>query len=467
MPPRLCTRACLCNTTAVVPSANTSMSMSMPIDRMLRPVKAFARHKLAGAGLLMIATVVALIWANSPWAEAYHHTLHLDVTVALGDLVLTKSVHHLINDGLMGVFFFLVGLEIKREVLVGELSSRRKAALPALAALGGMLIPAALYVAVNPESPLRDGWGIPMATDIAFALGVLAVLGKRVPLGLKVMLTALAIVDDIGAVLVIAVFYTEQIATTSLVVGLLGVGLSLAMSRIGIRSALAYFLVGFIVWLAFLQSGVHATIAALLMAFTIPAQTRIDGRSLVARLEGTLQMFERVGAPGDRGLNTDEQQHVLDDVSRVHQAATAPLQNLEHALAPLVTFFVLPLFALANAGVSLEGVGLSALTGGVALGIMVGLVLGKTIGIFSFTWLAVRLGFADLPRGVRWGHVVGIGLLGGVGFTMALFIAGLAFSSPTDLDAAKLGILVASAIAGIAGLLVLRSASAPEEDDVP
>ncbi|MCH9680701.1 MAG: Na+/H+ antiporter NhaA [Deltaproteobacteria bacterium] len=434
--------------------------MLMPIDRMLRPVKAFARHKLAGAGLLMLATLIALVWANSPWAESYHHTLHVDVKVAVGGMVFSKSVHHLINDGLMGVFFFLVGLEIKREILVGELSSTRKASLPAFAALGGMVIPALLYVAVNPEPPLRSGWGIPMATDIAFALGVLAVLGTRIPLGLKVMLTALAIVDDIGAVLVIAVFYTEQIATASLVVGLLGVGLSIIMSRAGVRNALAYFLVGFVVWLAFLQSGVHATIAALLMAFTIPAKTRIDGKSLVRRLERALSNLERVGAPGDHGLNTDEQQHVLAEVNVVHDAATAPLQNLEHALAPLVTFFVLPLFALANAGVSLEGVGLSALTGGVALGIMVGLVVGKTVGIFSFTWLAVRLGIADLPRGVRWGHVVGIGLLGGVGFTMALFIAGLAFSTQADLDAAKLGILVASAIAGVTGLLVLRSTSA-------
>ncbi|MCA9649374.1 MAG: Na+/H+ antiporter NhaA [Myxococcales bacterium] len=426
---------------------------------MLRPVRAFAQHKLAGAGLLLLATVIALVWANSPWAEVYHHTLHLPVTVALGSLELSKSVHHLINDGLMGVFFFLVGLEIKRELLVGELSTARKAALPALAAIGGMLLPALLYVAVNPEPPLRDGWGIPMATDIAFALGVLAVLGPRVPLGLKVMLTALAIVDDIGAVLVIAIFYTDTIATTSLVVGLLGVGLSLGMARVGVRGGLSYFLVGMVVWLAFLQSGVHATIAALLMAFTIPARTRIDGRRLVQRLEATLHHLEEVGAPGDTGLNTDEQQHVLDEVSSIREAATTPLQNLEHALAPLVTFLVLPIFALANAGVSLEGVGIDALSGGIALGIMVGLVLGKTVGIASFTWLAVRLGVADLPRGVRWSQVVGVGLLGGVGFTMALFIAGLAFGSPADLDAAKLGILVASAIAGVAGLLVLRAST--------
>lgn len=443
-------------------SPTPAQSMRMPIDRMLRPVKAFARHKLAGAGLLLLATFVALVWANSPWAEVYHHALHLDVTVALGPLGLTKSVHHLINDGLMGVFFFLVGLEIKRELLVGELSSVRKAALPALAALGGMLLPAALYVAINPEPPLRDGWGIPMATDIAFALGVLAVLGARAPLGLKVMLTALAIVDDIGAVLVIAVFYTDQIATTSLAVGLVGVALSLGMARLGVRNGVAYFIVGLLVWLAFLQSGVHATIAALLMAFTIPTRTRINGPRLVQCLEQTLQNLREVGLPADTGLNSHEQQQVLDDMASIRNAASAPLLDLEHALAPVVTFLVLPIFALANAGVSLEGVGLDALAGGIALGIVVGLVVGKTVGIVSFTWLAVRLGLADLPRGVTWTHVVGVGLLGGVGFTMALFIAGLAFTTPADLDAAKLGILVASVIAGVVGLLVLRSSPSPD-----
>jgi len=444
-------------------SSAAAQSLIMPIDRMLRPVKVFAEHKLAGAGLLLLATVIALIWANSPWAEVYHHALHADVTVAVGSVNLTKSVHHLINDGLMGVFFFLVGLEIKRELLVGELSSARKAALPALAAVGGMLLPAALYVAINPEPPMRDGWGIPMATDIAFALGVLAVLGTRVPLGLKVMLTALAIVDDIGAVLVIAVFYTEQIAATSLVIGLVGVALSVVMARLGVRNGLVYFMVGLVVWLAFLKSGVHATIAALLMAFTIPARTRINGARLAERLELALQRLREVGPPKDTGLNSPEQQHVIDDVASIRGAASAPLLDLEHALAPVVTFLVLPIFALANAGVSLEGVGLDALAGGIALGIMVGLVIGKTVGIFSFTWLAVRLGIADLPAGVRWGHVVGVGLLGGVGFTMALFIAGLAFDSAADLDAAKLGILVASAIAGIVGLLVLRSASPAAE----
>ena len=430
-----------------------------PIDAVLAPLQSFARHKLAGAGLLLVATVAALIWANSPWAESYHHALHMDVTVSLGSIGLTKSVHHLVNDGLMGVFFFLVGLEIKRELLVGELSSRRKAMLPAIAAIGGMLVPAVLYVVINPEEPLRSGWGIPMATDIAFALGVLAIMGDRVPGGLKVLLTALAIVDDIGAVLVIAIFYTDQISTVSLIIGLLGVGLSVGMAIAGVRNAVVYFIVGMVVWLAFLKSGVHATIAALLMAFTIPARTRIDGRKMMNRLRRAFARLEKVGPPSGTGLNTNEQQHILDDISLIRGSATAPLQNLEHALVPLVTFVILPIFALANAGVSFEGMGVEALAGGIALGITVGLVLGKPIGIFVFTWIAVRLGLSDLPVGVTWKQVIGVGLLGGIGFTMALFIAGLAFESQEQLDASKLGILVASTIAGVVGLLILRAST--------
>ncbi len=444
------------------PAPTPADSVVEPIENLLAPLQAFARHTLAGAGLLLLATVAALVWANSPWAESYHHLLHAEVTVAIGAIGLTKSVHHLINDGLMGVFFFVVGLEIKRELLVGELSSVRKATLPGVAAIGGMLLPAALYVLVNPEPPLRDGWGIPMATDIAFALGVLAVLGDRCPIGLKVMLTALAIVDDIGAVLVIAVFYTEQIAMVSLVLGLAGVGVSMLMSRLGVRNSIAYFIVGTLVWLAFLKSGVHATIAALLVAFTIPARTRIDGSRMMVRLRRALDRLQELGPPSDKGLNTHEQQDVLDEISLIRGQATAPLQNLEHGLMPLVTFLILPVFALANAGVSLEGVGLDALTGGIALGIMVGLVVGKPVGIFVFTWLAVRLGLADLPQSVTWRQVFGVGLLGGIGFTMALFIAGLAFTSAEQLDASKLGILVASLIAGVVGLVLLRSGTSDD-----
>lgn len=432
-------------------------SIRSPIDALLEPLRAFARHELAGAGLLLAATVVAMVWANSSAAHSYHALLEQPVTVELGPIGLTKSLHHLINDGLMSVFFFLVGLEIKRELLVGELSSIRKATLPAVAAVGGMVVPALVYLLVNPEGPTRNGWGIPMATDIAFALGVLAVMGSRVPVGLKIMLTALAIVDDIGAVLVIAVFYTDEIATFSLVAGVVGVGVSMGANLLGVRSSIVYFVIGFVVWLAFLKSGVHATIAALLMAFTIPARTRIDGTMVVAKLESVLAELRRVGPPRDRGLNTPEQQHALDRLEVVREAGSAPLLDLEHAIAGVVRFLILPVFALANAGVSLAGVGPAALGEGVALGVALGLVLGKPVGIFAASWLAVRLRVADLPQGVRWPQVLGIGLLGGIGFTMALFVAGLAFPDPSQLDAAKLGILTASVAAGVGGLLVLRS----------
>jgi NhaA family Na+:H+ antiporter len=426
-------------------------------------VRAFAAHKLGGAGLLLGAALVAIAWANSSWSESYAHFLHMSSSVSFGDSALQKSLHHVINDGLMGVFFFLVGLEIKREVLVGELSSLRQATVPAVAALGGMLVPALFYIAVNPTGPARDGWGIPMATDIAFALGVLAVLGSRIPSGLKVLLTALAIVDDIGAVLVIALFYTEQISTALLGLGLLGFLVSVGMNLAGVRHWVAYLLVGLLVWLAFLQSGVHATIAALLMAFTIPARTRIDGEALVGRLERAVERLRRVGPPTSAGLNTPEQERALGEVAAIHDLATAPLQRLEHAIAPLVTFAILPLFALANAGVSFDGVRLSSFSEGISLGIMLGLVVGKPVGIVLFAWLAVRAGLGALPAGVRMAHVLGIGLLGGIGFTMALFVGDLAFATDAELGAAKLGILSASTLAACLGLGILWRIGGPSQ----
>jgi NhaA family Na+:H+ antiporter len=419
-------------------------------------VRLFAEHKLTGAGLLLLTAGVALAWANSPWGEGYEHFLHTPTGLRFGDLELEKSTHHMINDGLMGIFFFLVGLEIKRELLVGELSTPGQAALPALAALGGMLVPAFIYVAINPEPPFREGWGVPMATDIAFALGVLAIMGDRVPPGLRVLLTALAIVDDIGAVLVIAIFYTEQIAAGVLALGIGGFVLSIAMNALGVRSWIAYLVVGLGVWLAFLESGVHATIAALLMAFTIPARTRIDGDLLIRQLERAVLRLREVDPTTSTALRSPAEEDVLHDIQLIHASATAPLQRLEHAIAGLVTFVVLPMFALANAGVSFKGTGLGALGEGIALGVAAGLVLGKPVGIVAFAWLAVRLGFSRLPQGVTWSHVLGIGLLGGIGFTMALFVGGLAFAAPADVAATKLGILGASVFAALAGLLVLR-----------
>lgn len=423
-----------------------------------------AHHPLAGVTLLLGATVAALIWANSPAAPLYHDLFDTELNLSIGPLQIHKPLVLWVNDGLMGIFFFVVGLEIKRELIAGELSTMRKALLPAFAAVGGMAVPAALYVAVfqatGAEGPGGSGWGIPMATDIAFALGALALLGDRVPPGLKVFLTALAIVDDIGAVLVIAIFYTDQIALVSLGIGLALFAVAIAANRFRVRSSVFYFVLGTLVWVAFLKSGVHATVAALLMAFTIPARTRLDGAAFAEEAEGLLSKLRQVGLPVDRRLNSPAQQKVLTALEESVIGAGAPLQRLERGLHPLVTLLVLPVFALANAGVALSGGLGDALVDPIALGIVAGLVVGKPLGVMTLSWLAVRLKVADLPPGVRWAHVLGAGALAGIGFTMALFIGSLAFTEPAALTATKLGILMASAISAALGLIILRRASA-------
>jgi len=433
-----------------------------PIDKLLAPLQTFAHHKLAGAGLLMLATVAAVVWANSAWGESYHHLLHTELGVGIGEGRVVKTLHHWVNDGLMAVFFFVVGLEIKREILVGELSSVRKATLPAIAALGGMVVPALLYFLLNPPET-QQGWGVPMATDIAFALGVLALLGDRVPLGLRVFLTALAIVDDIGAVLVIAIFYTDDLTALALLAGAICLAISLLMNRMQVRSPVAYLVVGVAAWFGFLESGIHATIAALLMAFTIPARTRIDGESFMLRLNMLSKRLEKVGLPTSTDLNNAEQQHIFEKMNHLIDDASSPLVRIEHALSGLVTFVVLPVFALSNAGVHLgSGLG-EALASPMAIGIVVGLFVGKTAGIFGASWIAVKLGVADLPAKVRWVQVLGVAVLGGIGFTMALFIASLAFETTEQLETAKVGILCASVLSGVVGWSIVRfSGSSPE-----
>ena len=361
--------------------------------------------------LLVGGALIAIFWANSPWSGAYHALLDTPLTVGAGEFILSKPLILWINDALMAVFFFLVGLEIKREVFGGHLRSMRSAALPLAGALGGVLVPAGLYLALNGGGPGQAGWGIPMATDIAFALGVLALVGDRVPVGLKVFLTALAIVDDIAAIMVIAVFYTDGIAVTSLGIGAVFLGLAFAANRAGVRSGLVYFVIGAVVWLAFLKSGVHATLAAVLMAFTIPAA----------------------------GLDED-----------------SPLIRLEHALAPLVAFVVLPVFALANAGVVLGPGMADAVTDPIAVGVVLGLLVGKPLGIFGAAWIAVKLGLASLPERTNWRQLAAVSILGGIGFTMALFVEGLAFTDPAQRSAAKVGVLGASIVTGVLGYLALR-----------
>ncbi|MCH2110018.1 MAG: Na+/H+ antiporter NhaA [Polyangiaceae bacterium] len=432
-----------------------------PIDRMLSPVRLFLKHRLAGAALLMLATGIAVALANSPWKHAYHEILETHVTLNAFLFNLDYTLHHWINDGLMSIFFFVVGLEIKRELLVGELSTLRKATLPAIAALGGMIVPALLFYALNYNEATSHGWGIPMATDIAFALGVLAALGKKVPLGAKVFLTALAIVDDIGAVLVIAIFYTAHIEVNALLVGFSLLGIALLMNFMQVRHTIAYLVVGILVWLAFLHSGVHATIAAILMALVIPATTRINGRDLVDRIGLITAKLERIGLPEDTTMNSEEQQQAIYAMSDTLEHAQAPLQRLEHDLHGFVTFLVLPLFALANAGVTLHGGLITELSQPLALGVVFGLFIGKQLGITLSTWLAVKLKVADLPANVSWYQIHGTSILGGIGFTMSLFISGLAFVEPAFIEEAKVGILAGSLVSGIVGYLFLAKKSSP------
>jgi NhaA family Na+:H+ antiporter len=413
----------------------------------------------------MLATVAAIVIANSPLAEAYHHILHSHIEVGGQVLELDYSIHHWINDGLMSVFFFLVGLEIKRELMVGELSSVRKATLPAIAALGGMVVPALFFYALNKGTPTADGWGIPMATDIAFALGVLALLGDRIPLGVKVFLTALAIVDDIGAVLVIAIFYTADINMVALGIGVFVLALAAFANHLDVRSSLVYFFLGFIVWVAFLKSGIHATIAAILMAFVIPATTRNTGSDLVARIELITARLKAIGLPQDTKMNTDEQEHAISALKDTIEHSQAPLQRIEHDLHGPVTFLVLPIFALANAGVTLEGNIAEEIMSPLALGVIFGLLLGKQIGITTATWLAVKLKVADLPKGVTWRQIHGANILAGIGFTMSLFVASLAFTDPVHIAEAKMGILAGSLLSGVLGYLFLAGSSASDGDE--
>jgi NhaA family Na+:H+ antiporter len=423
---------------------------------MVEPFQKFIHAESAAGILLMVSTVVALVWANSPWADVYAAFRRLPVTLGAGDFVLTEPLVLWINDGLMAMFFFVIGLEIKREVLVGELSSLRQAALPLTAAMGGAILPALLYAAFNMGTEGAKGWGIPMATDIAFALGILSLVGKQVPLTLKVFLVALAIADDLGAVLIIAFFYTSTISWVSLEVGGGFLIVLIGANLLGVRHPLVYGILGIGgLWLAFFLSGVHPTIAGVLAAFTIPARTRLSGKEFVKRGRALLDTFQKAMAPGGPLANKARQ----DAASRLQQAAReagTPLQRLEHALHPWVTAVVLPVFALANAGVAIEGDALATLSHPVALGILAGLVIGKPVGVTLASWLALRAGLATMPPDLTWRHLVGTGFLAGIGFTMSLFIEGLAFGK-TPLDApAKVGILTASALAGTIGWLFLK-----------
>ena len=430
----------------------------MHIEKITEPIQRFVKQEKSGGIVLGISVLAALYLANSPWSDEYFHFLENKIGIVFNDVSFLKySLHHWINDGLMAIFFFVIGLELKREIVAGELSNPRKALLPIGAALGGMLIPAIIYFSLNPTGEASNGWGIPMATDIAFALGVLHFLGKRIPLSLKVFLTALAIVDDLGAVLVIAFFYTSEISIQSLLVGLGFVLVMFIGNKMGIRNILFYAIIGIVgVWIAFLLSGVHATIAAVLAAFVIPANVGIKENIFIERIRNSINKFKDI-LPNDKVTLTDEQILQLEIIKKDTNCAIPPLQRLEHAMHPIVTFIVLPIFALANAGVSVNVDVQELFSTNVALGVSLGLLAGKVIGIVGITWLLVKLRIAPFPEGMNLRNLFGISFLASIGFTMSLFISSLAFTDEIIITQAKIGIFTASIIGGIVGFFILRT----------
>ncbi len=427
-----------------------------PIEKLIRPFKEFTRAEASSGILLIICTVIALVWANTGFSESYFSLWHTKISVGVESFKLDYSLHHWINDGLMAVFFFVVGLEIKREFLVGELSTARQAILPVAAAFGGMVFPALIYIIFNAGGNGESGWGIPMATDIAFVIGLMALLGSNVPVNLKIFITALAIADDIGAVLVIAFFYTAQLSFTALAIAA-GVFIVLFIAnRLGVRNLLFYVVFGLALWVAFLMSGIHATVAGVLLAFVVPATSRYNTRDFLVNGKELLDEFDLEGEEGPNVLANEERQNIVQTLEGTCAKVLTPLQRFEHSLNPWVSFFIMPVFALANAGVPLQEDFFESLVNEVSLGIIGGLFIGKQVGIFIFSWLAVKLNIASLPSKVHWKHIYGAGILAGIGFTMSLFITNLAFSSEELTNIAKVGILAASLISGITGYLMLR-----------
>ena len=429
-------------------------------------ISRFINEEAYGGILLILATIAAMYWANSSFYESYHHTWHdYKVGFVWGNIDMVASLHHWINDGLMALFFFVVGLEIKREIMGGELSSIKKASLPIAAAVGGMIVPALLYVFVTINYPdYINGWGIPMATDIAFALGLLAMLGSRVPLNLKIFLTALAIADDLGAVMVIAIFYTESIDFNELLYAGFFIAVLIVANLAGIRRTIFYALIGFAgVWIAFIYSGVHATIAGVLIALTIPARTKIGETDYIDKLTIYLNKFRNESPDSKSTLLTKKQVHLISEIEDLNKKAHTPLQKLEHALHPVTAYFILPVFALSNAGVHIDGSIDDMLLHPISLGIIAGLVLGKFLGISILSKLVVKFKWAELPEGVTWRHIYGVAFLAGIGFTMSMFISDLAFKNEEFKQIAKVGIMAASLISALVGMIWLSMAPAKKD----
>lgn len=431
--------------------------------RIVTPFEEFIHRQTTGGAVLMATTLVALLLANSALAPAYEHLVHLPAGLRIGAWEIEKTLHHWINDGLMALFFFVVGMELKREMLVGELASLKHAALPIVAALGGMVVPALIYTAFNEGGPGARGWGIPMATDIAFSIGVVALLAGRVPKALITFLVALAIVDDLGAVLVIAVFYTEQIALGWLGWAVAVVGLLWVFNLAGVRRTMPYFLAATVLWYLLLQSGIHATLAGVLGAFAVPARPSYDPAAFSRQVRALMAKFDQSYRPGASILTNDELRAIAQTLGNGAVQVQAPLQRLEHLWHLPVAFLIVPVFALFNAGIPLQATDWSEVfRHPVTLGAALGLLVGKLVGITGSVWLALRCGIGELPTGTRFAQIPGVALLAGIGFTMAIFITELAFrGQPALLVEAKTGVLCGSVLSGVAGYLWLRFTARP------
>jgi NhaA family Na+:H+ antiporter len=425
------------------------------LARLMRPFEDFFKNQASGGIILLATTILALVLANSPLSDLYHHFWETELAIGGDSFGLKQSLHHWINDGLMAVFFFVVGLEIKREFLAGELASKRKAALPIAAALGGMVVPALIFASINMGTTDLRGWGIPMATDIAFALGIIALLGDRIPRSLAIFLTALAIVDDLGAVVVIAIFYTGDLSFSALGIVLACFITLMIGNRLGFQHPNFYALVGLVLWIALLKSGIHASIAGVLIGATIPVRAKHPHDEFIAKSERLFERYRQSEAiPGP--FHNDQRLGTLLALEHVTHDAMSPLQRMEHEMHPWIIYGVMPIFALANAGISLSTAELTAaISHPITIGVTMGLLIGKPLGIFLFSWLAIKLKFCDLPTGSRWSDVIGVGILAGIGFTMSIFITNLAYSDMSRIANAKVGIFAASILAGIIGYILL------------
>jgi len=432
-------------------------------DKLVTPLEEFIHEETTSGLILMVSAIFAMFLANSFLAHHYEHILHTELAISIASFELRYSLHHWINDGLMAFFFLVVGLEIKREVIVGELSDPKAALMPIIAAIGGMLVPALVFYFININTDAAMGWGVPMATDIAFAVGVLVLLGSRVPKTVLTFLVGLAIVDDLGAVVVIALFYTEQIFVNWLSLAVVALTALIIINRMGVRKPLPYFIIGTIMWFAMLQSGIHATLAGVLVALTIPVKPKFDHKLFVDHMSDILNaLISRQNTIKDNKhtciIHDNESRAMLQTLENGVHSVESPLQRLEHAMHMPVAFIIIPLFALANAGIPIDVSSLGqTLTHPVALGVMAGLILGKLIGVAGITWLAVKSGLGKLPEGMTGHHLIGVGFLAGIGFTMSIFIAELGFANNAEhLLMAKTGVLFASIIAGTCGYIWLR-----------